>query len=178
MFLRFMRSRHLLLFVGSVTVSFAMTLFPMHVGHAASGFTTQARLGFPAGDDWEPALATDHYGHVYTLYKHYDVAGQVSCSSCDLHVLLQVSGDRGQTWSNPRPIDPEPVVGGQYDSQIAVDPVDGKTVWASFLQNSKSSIAVMKSTDFGQTWTGPTIVENLQRATDKDILTVRGATIR
>ena len=42
----------------------------------------------------------------------------------------------------PRPIDPEPVVGGQYDSQIAVDPVDGKTVWASFLQNSKSSIAV------------------------------------
>jgi hypothetical protein len=91
--------------------------------------------------------------------------------------LLQVSSDRGQTWSLPRPIDPEPVVGGQYDSQIAVDPVDGKTVWASFLQNSKSSIAVMKSTDFGQTWTGPTIVENLQRATDKDILTVRGTTI-
>ena len=35
----------------------------------------------------------------------------------------------------------------------------------------------MKSTDFGQTWTGPTIVENLQRATDKDILTVRGLTV-
>jgi hypothetical protein len=35
----------------------------------------------------------------------------------------------------------------------------------------------MKSTDFGQTWMGPTIVENLQRATDKDILTVRGTTI-
>ena len=171
------RSRHLFLLVCSIIVSVVITLFPMLSVHAAKGFTTQARLGFPAGDDWEPALTADRYGHIYVLYKHYDVAGQTSCSSCDLHVLFQVSGDRGQTWSNPRPIDPEPVVGGQYDSQIVVDPVDGKTVWASFLQNSKSSIAVMKSTDFGQTWTGPTIVENLQRATDKDILTVRGKTI-
>ncbi len=171
------RSSHLLLFVGSITVSLVITLFPLFAVHAATGFTTQARLGFPAGDDWEPALAADRFGHVYVLYKHYDVAGQASCSSCALHVLLQVSGDRGQTWSTPRPIDPEQVVGGQYDSQIAVDPLDGKTVWASFLQNSKSSIAVMKSTDFGQTWTGPTIVENLQRSTDKDILTVRGSTV-
>ncbi len=171
------RSRHLLLLVYSITVSLVITFFPMLAVHAATGFTTQARLGFPAGDDWEPALAADRYGHVYVLYKHYDVAGQTSCSSCALHVLLQVSSDRGQTWSAPRPIDPQPVVGGQYDSQIAVDPVDGKTVWASFLQNSKSSIAVMKSTDFGQTWTGPTIVENLQRATDKDILAVRGLTV-
>jgi BNR repeat-like domain len=171
------RSRLLHLFVGSITVSLVITLFPMLAVHAATGFTTQARLGFPAGNDWEPALASDRYGHVYVLYKHYDVTGQASCSSCDLHVLLQVSSDRGQNWSAPRPIDPEPVVGGQYDSQIAVDPVDGKTVWASFLQNGKSSIAVMKSTDFGQTWTGPTIVENLQRSTDKDILAVRGTTI-
>jgi BNR repeat protein len=171
------RSRLLLLFVGSITVSLVITLFPMLAVHAATGFTTQARLGFPAGDDWEPALAADRFGHVYVLYKHYDVTGQASCSSCDLHVLLQVSGDQGQTWSAPRPIDPESVVGGQYDSQIAVDPVDGKTVWASFLQNGKSSIAVMKSTDFGQSWTGPTIVENLQRSTDKDILTVRGSTV-
>jgi hypothetical protein len=171
------RSRLLLLFVGSITVSLVITLFPMLAVHAATGFTIQARLGFPDGNDWEPALAADRFGHVYVLYKHYDVTGQASCSSCNLHVLLQVSGDRGQTWSAPRPIDPEPVVGGQYDSQIAVDPVDGKTVWASFLQNGKSSIAVMKSTNFGQTWTGPTIVENLQRSTDKDILAVRGTTI-
>lgn len=150
---------------------------PRGASGGASGFTTQTRLGFPAGNDWEPAIATDHYGHVYTLYKHYDVSGQTSCSSCDLHVLLQVSSDRGATWSQPRAIDPEAVQGGQYDSQLAVDPADGKTVWAAFLQNSKSSIAVMKSTDFGQTWSGPTIVDNLQRSTDKDILAVRGSTI-
>jgi hypothetical protein len=145
-------------------------IFSRTAAHAATGFTPQARLGFPAGDDWEPAMAADRYGHVYVLYKHYDVAGQTSCTSCALHVLLQISNDRGQTWSAPRPIDPELVVGGQYDSQIVVDPVDGKTIWASFLQNSKSSIVVMKSTDFGQTWLGPAIV-------DKDELAVRGSTI-
>lgn len=140
-------------------------------------FTTQARMGFAAGDDWEPAVAADRYGHVYLLYKHYDVPGQATCSSCDRHLLLQVSSDNGKTWSAPTPIDPEDVTGGQYDAQIAVDPVDGQTVYASFLQNSKSSIAVMKSTDFGRTWSGPTIVENLQRATDKDELAVRGQTV-
>ena len=171
------RSHYLSLLVCSIIVSLVIAFFPIFAVHATTGFTSQSRLGFPAGDDWEPAEAADHYGHVYVLYKHYDVAGQTSCSSCDLHVLLQVSSDRGNTWSVPRAIDPQPVVGGQYDSQIVVDPVDGKTVWASFLQNSKSSIAVMKSTDYGQTWTGPTIVENLQRSTDKDIMVVRGKTI-
>src|SRR6266700_2716549 len=129
------RTRLLLLMTYTLFASLILALIPVAAAHAATGFTTQARLGFPAGDDWEPALAADRYGHVYVLYKHYDVAGQTSCSSCALHVLLQVSSDRGQTWSAPSPIDPEPVVGGQYDSQIAVDPVDGKTVWATFLQN-------------------------------------------
>ena len=164
-----------------LTLTLGIVFLPHHAGAAANvgttSFSTQARMGFAAGDDWEPAIATDRYGHVYALYKHYDVAGQTSCASCDLHILLQVSSDRGTTWSQPRAIDPEVVKGGQFDSEIAVDAADGKTVWASFLQNSKSSIAVMKSTDFGQTWSGPTIVENLQRATDKDILAVRGNTV-
>ena len=114
-----------------------------------SSFTTQARMGFAAGDDWEPSISTDRYQHVYLLYKHYDVAGQTTCPSCDQHLLVQVSNDNGKTWNAPRAIDPEATKGGQFDPQIVVDPVDGKTVWASFLQNGKSSIAVMKSTDFG-----------------------------
>ena len=146
-------------------------------GPSPTRFTTQTRLGFAAGDDWETAVATDRFGHVYALYKHYDVPGQTSCASCDLHVLVQVSSDRGKTWSAPVAIDPEVIKGGQFDSQITVDPVDGRTVWASYLQNDKSSIAVVKSTDFGKTWSSPTIVENLQRATDKDELAVRGQTV-
>src|SRR5947199_10506429 len=98
------RSSHLFLLVCSIIVSLVITFCPMLAVHAAKGFTTQVRLGFPAGDDWEPALAADRYGHVYVLYKHYDIAGQTICSSCDLHVLLQISSDRGQTWSAPRPI--------------------------------------------------------------------------
>ncbi|MFL5657240.1 MAG: sialidase family protein, partial [Ktedonobacteraceae bacterium] len=171
------RSRFFVVTVLILLAGMVEILFPGISVHAATKFTPQARLGFAAGDDWEPAMTADHYGHVYVLYKHYDVAGQTTCSSCALHVLLQVSNDRGNTWSAPTAIDPEAVVGGQYDSQLAVDPVDGKTVWASFLQNNKSSIAVMKSTNFGQSWSGPVIVENLQRSTDKDILAVCGQTI-
>jgi BNR repeat protein len=170
-------STGLLLCVLAVAPRLATASAPRKAPTAPPQFTTQTRMGFAAGDDWEPAVAADRYSHVYLLYKHYDVTGQTTCASCDQHLLLQVSGDNGVTWSAPTPIDPEATKGGQYDSQIAVDPVDGRTVWASFLQNSKSSIAVMKSTDFGQTWSGPTIVENLQRATDKDELAVRGQTI-
>ena len=167
----------LLLCVLALTPRLATASAPQQAPTAPSQFTTQAQMGFAAGDDWEPSLSTDRNKHVYLLYKHYDVAGQTTCSSCDQHLLLQVSSDNGKTWSAPRPIDPEATKGGQFDPQIVVDPVDGSTVWASFLQNGKSSIAVMKSTDFRQTWSGPTIVENLQRATDKDELAVHGQTI-
>src|SRR5947209_3356840 len=103
-------------------------------------FSQQTRIGFKSGDDWEPSITADRYGHVYALYKHYDVSGGQTCSGCNLHLLVQRSDDEGRTWSAPRPIAPIAVNGGQYDSQIAVDQVDGRTVWASFLQNSKSLI--------------------------------------
>src|SRR5947209_11534555 len=142
------RSRFFVVTVLILLAGMIEILFPGISVHAATKFTLQARLGFAAGDDWESAMTADHYGHVYVLYKHYDVAGQTTCSSCALHVLLQVSGDRGQTWSFPRPIDPEPVVGGQYASQMLFVQVDGMTVWSTFLKNIKSSIQVMNSTDF------------------------------
>ncbi len=36
------------------------------------GFTPQARLGFTSGDQWEPAIAADRFGHVYMLYPQYE----------------------------------------------------------------------------------------------------------
>lgn len=140
-------------------------------------FSKQMRIGFQAGDDWEPAIASDRYGHIYALYKHYDVTGGQTCSGCNLHLLVQRSSDSGQSWTKPRPIAPGTVKGGQYDAQIMVDPVDGRTVWASFLQNSKSLIAVVKSTDFGETWSAPMLVSNRPPGLDKDELAVRGNTI-
>src|SRR5262249_274964 len=62
---------------------------------------------------------------------------------------------------------------GQYDAQIAVDPADGRTVYAAWLQNGKSDTVVARSTDFGATWT-TVVADHTNAGTDKPILVVRG----
>lgn len=138
-------------------------------GALVSRFTTPERLGFKAGDDWEPSIATDRFGHVYALWTHY--GSDPRCPGCaSPHMELQLSKDGGRTWSAPRPLSRSSV--RQDDPQIVVDPADGKTVYASFMSGDKASMIVTKSTDFGKTWRTKRI-EDLQRGTDKDILAVR-----
>jgi BNR repeat protein len=162
-------------------IAFAWALVagvPAAAGPAAA-FDAPVRLGFPHGDDWEPALAADRFGHVYTAWSHYTgYAGfdtgdpDPSCLACaSPHTVLQVSSDGGSTWSAPRALWPS--TERQDDPQIVVDPSDGKTVYAAFMQNNKSSEYVARSDDFGQTWRAM-LVEPLQRGTDKDILAARG----
>ncbi len=142
-------------------------------------FGAPVRLGFPRGDDWEPSIAADRLGHVYTFSTHYvgfggADTGEVdpTCAHCGSpHMVLQVSNDDGATFSAPRA--PFPTLTRQDDPQIVVDPEDGTTVWASYMQDNKSSQYVAKSTDFGAHWT-TSLVEPLERGTDKDILAVRG----
>ena len=127
-------------------------------------------MGFQAGDDWEPAIATDQFGHVYVMWTHY--GDDPACAGCaSPHMELQVSSDNGVTWSAPRPLKPSSL--RQDDPQIVVDPADGKTLYAAFMEGGKASMLVSKSTDFGATWK-TMLVESLQRGTDKDILAVRG----
>ncbi len=135
-----------------------------------SGFAPQTRLGFTSGDQWEPAIAADRFGHVYVLYPQY--LGVPGCPDCPSPtMILQISSDRGATWAAPRQIAPPGT--GQVDAQIVVDPIDGRTVYAAWLQNSKSDTVVAKSTDFGATWS--VVVANSTNAgTDKPILAVRG----
>ena len=147
---------------------------PASAHNSSMQFSQQERIGFRSGDDWEPSITADRYGHIYELNKHYDVTGGQTCPGCDLHLLFQRSDDGGVTWSAPRPIAPIAVKGGQYDPNIVVDPVDGRTVWASFLQNANSLIAVVKSSDFGVTWSAPMIVTTRPPGLDKDELAVRG----
>ena len=145
------------------------------VAGAASGFSTQVRLGHQSGDGWEPAVAADDHGHIYLLYAQY--LGVPGCPSCKSPTqIVQSSADRGATWGPPRVIHPPGAGGGQWDSQIVVDPADGRTVYASWLQNAKSDIAVAKSTDFGATWT-TTIANRINKGGDKPILAVRGRDI-
>ncbi|HLA08727.1 MAG TPA: sialidase family protein [Anaerolineales bacterium] len=137
------------------------------------GFTPQTRLGFDVGDQWEPAIASDRFGHVYMLYAQYE--GVPGCPNCSNPTqILQISNDHGATWGSPFVIYPSgATTGGQWDSQIAVDPEDGQTVFASFMQNNKSDIIVAKSTDFGLTWSFVTS-DTTNAGTDKPILAVRG----
>ena len=144
----------------------------------APTFTAPVRLGFPHGDDWEPAIAADRSGHVYAAWSHYVGFGGAdtgdpdpSCPTCaSPHTVLQVSNDGGTTWSAPRAMSPS--TQRQDDPQIVVDAADGRTVYAAFMQNNKSSQYVARSDDFGQTWRAM-LVEPLQRGTDKDILAAR-----
>lgn len=142
------------------------------VAPAASGptFTFPVRLGFASGDDWEPAIAADRFGHVYALWNHY--GPDPGCEECaSPHMEIQISSDGGATWSEPRPL--RPSLERQDDPQIAVDPADGRTVYAAYMEGDQSDQYVAKSTDFGQTWTRR-IVERVKRGTDKDLLAVRG----
>ncbi len=138
-------------------------------------FQPQTRVGFTVGDQWEPSIAADGYGRVYILIPQYTNATQTTipgCPTCPSPTMfLVMSNDNGSTWLSPRII--APPGSGQIDVQIKVDPVDGKTVYASWLQNNKSVIDVAKSVDFGQTWN--TVMANQTKAgTDKDILVIHG----
>ena len=127
---------------------------PAQVSAAApgTGFTPQTRLGFHVDNEWEPAIAADRFNHVYVLYPQY--GGVPGCPACySPTMILQISSDSGKTWGSPIVIYPAGSTAYQVDAQIAVDPVDGRTVYAAWLQNNKSDIVVAKSTDFGVTWT-------------------------
>ena len=167
-------------FVRLVLLTFVLALvagLPASAARAPS-FTAPVRLGFQHGDDWEPAIAADGSGHVYAAWSHYvGYAGvdtgdpDPSCLTCaSPHTVLQVSNDGGSTWSSPRALWPS--TQRQDDPQIVVDAADGKTVYAAFMQNNKSSQYVARSDDFGQTWQA-VLVEPIQRGTDKDILAAR-----
>lgn len=137
-----------------------------------SGFSSQVRLGFFNGDQWEPAIASDRFGHVYILYPQY--YGVPGCDICGNPTqILQISNDHGATWGSPTVMFTGGENSGQWDSQIVVDPADGSTVYASWMEANKSDIVVSKSTDFGVTWTH-VVADTTNSAVDKPILTVRG----
>jgi|SRR5579862_1530436 len=137
---------------------------------AGPGFSPQSRLGFTVGDQWEPAIAADQYGHVYVLYPQY---GSVpGCQQCALPTMtLVVSADNGASWQASREITPH--VTGQFDPQIVVDPADHRTLYASWLQSNNMDAVVAKSVDFGQSWS-VVIADRGSEDADKPILGVRG----
>ncbi len=150
-------------------VLFFLAVTVTHSPAQSTAFQPQTRLGASLpGDTWEPAIAADVHGHVYALIPDYPP----TCKGCpNSLVYLVTSSDGGTNWSAPRLI--YPAGSGQIDVQVKVDPVDGKTVYAAWLQNNKSQILVLKSIDFGNTWSA-VVANSTMAGTDKDILVVHG----
>ena len=144
----------------------------------AATFSSPVRIGFQAGDDWEPSIATDSAGHVYALWTHYvgfegGDTGEVdpSCPECPSpHMVIQISSDNGATWGEPHALAPSEE--RQDDPQIVVDAGDGTTVYAAYMEGDKSSMVVARSDDFGATFE-PVLVEDIQRGLDKIALAAR-----
>ena len=165
-----------------VVVALCATLFGLGAVSAVTPpmatFTEPVRLGFPGGDDWEPAIAADDHGHVYALWTHYvgfggGSAGDVdpSCPDCPSpHQVIQISNDGGATWGEPHALAPSEE--RQDDPQIVVDAGDGRTVYAAYMEGDKSSMFVARSDDFGLTFR-PVIVEEIERGLDKIALAAR-----
>jgi hypothetical protein len=150
-----------------------LALTMAHAAMAASNFSEQRRVGYLTGDQWEPALATDGQGHIYILFPQY---GAVSdCPACKTPTIsLLVSNDNGLSWEAPHALVPSST--GQFDPQIMVDPVDGQTVYASWLQNNKRDVMVARSQDFGRSWY-LTAAASAPDDADKPVLAVHGADI-
>ena len=153
----------------ALTILLAWAIVPQAYA-AKAGFTPQARVGFTVGDQWEPAIATDGFAHLYVLYPQY---GRVpGCAACPLpSMILEISNNNGATWQPPREITPPGT--GQYDPQIVVDPADHRTVYAAWLQNKRFDLVVAKSVDFGQSWS-IVVADRGTMDADKPVLAVRG----
>ena len=150
-----------------------LALLASQAAEAVSVFSSQARLGYREGDQWEPAMAADGHGRVYVLYPQYGAVR--GCSACSVpSMVLQVSYDNGMSWLPSRVLLPLPT--GQFDPQIVVDPVDRQTVYASWLENNKRDIIVARSLDFGHNWSFSFAARGREEA-DKPVLTVRGSDV-
>ena len=151
-------------------VGLTLVLYAPIASAVSPAFSPQARLGFTEGDQWEPAIAADAYGHVYVLYPQYlSIPG---CQACALPAMtLVVSNDNGANWQPPREITPHTT--GQFDPQVVVDPADHRTVYAAWLQADNIDAVVAKSVDFGQSWS-IVIADRGSEDADKPILSVRG----
>jgi hypothetical protein len=157
----------------SMSVLLGLQAVPPVLAASTTGFAAPQQVGFHTGDQWEPAIAADAFGHVYILYPQYMT--MPGCPDCVLPamVLLQ-SNDNGITWQLPRPI--SPVASAQFDPQIVVDPADRRTVYAVWLQNHRKDAIIAKSMDFGQTWS-LTLASRADDDVDKPMLTVRGSNV-
>ena len=124
-------------------------------------------------DDWEPAVAADPKApYIYLLTTRYGTRDCGAHCPSPFHALM-ISDDNGATWSDQVPLCTCPRSKAQYDPTIEVVPNTG-AVYAAFLNADRHngfSTVFMKSTDHGETWTGPVHAYGNVSWTDKPEVT-------
>jgi hypothetical protein len=130
------------------------------VAHApaatSQSFSTPFVIGFPQGDDWEPAVEADRFGNVYVAWAHF--GGVPGCDTCsDPAAMIQVSHDGGMSFGPPRPLNPSPrKVAAPYQIDLQVKANASGAVFASYLDGKDT--VVQRSDDFGETWSSAVAV--------------------
>nr|NGX52331.1 hypothetical protein [Candidatus Anoxychlamydiales bacterium] len=119
--------------------------------------TTTPNLSDPGGNAVDPQIATDSSGrYVYAVWDRSNGTNNI--------IQVVISSDFGQTWSDPTTTPtgtttPNLSVSGENagDHQITTDS-SGRYVYAVWYRydGTNQIIQVAISSDFGQTWTGPT----------------------
>ncbi|MBV9718014.1 MAG: exo-alpha-sialidase [Candidatus Eremiobacteraeota bacterium] len=140
-------------------------------------FGPPEKIGYSNGDDWEPAMTADNFGHLYVAFAHASLA-QERRGIYHTQMLVQRSDDAGTTWNTPvavataAPIQSE----GQFDPWFTLAP-DGQTLSFGFLQGYPDApVDIVSSTNFGATWSAPPrSVSRLAPPLDKVVLVSRGS---
>jgi hypothetical protein len=138
---------------------------------ASVPFSTPLVMGYPpAGDDWEPAVASDGHGNVYFVSTH--LSGVPGCAGCSIDsVVVQVSHDGGKSFSAPKPLTVNPAV--QFDPNVKIN--SAGEVFVSYLLGKDT--VVQHSTDHGAHWSAPVPVDvgiKQSAQMDKPDMAVRG----
>ncbi len=130
-------------------------------------------------DDKESITADPATEHVYAIWdrlvapnEHANLEATENAIGYRGATWFASSADNGESWSAARKVYDPGEVNQTIANQIAVEPdgtlVDAFLLIKNFANDKKSrgyNVAIMRSTDFGLTWSRPVIVSKLFRAT-------------
>jgi len=154
-----------------VGAGLAVLLASVSAGAGVVMFSKPMVMGYPpAGNDWEPAVASDGLGNVYVISTH--LSGIPGCAGCSIDsMVVQVSHNGGKSFGSPVPLTVNPAV--QFDPNVKVNAAG--EVFVSYLLGKDT--VVQHSTDSGATWSAPVSVDvgiKQSAQMDKPGLAVRG----
>jgi len=122
-----------------------LLLFLLFVCHSVYGWTGATRLTWTSGASKEPAIAIAGQHHIHMVWQE-DISGYDE-------IFYKKSTDGGNTWSIPKRLTWMPM--NSWDPDIVIDLLYNiHVVWVDYA-SGYSNIYYKKSTDIGETWTGP-----------------------